>query len=72
MGFQDSKCSIIHKYEQDEAIKLKNDGEFPDSIKFNQENDFNNDDDYSPFTFDYSNDNEEDKKSDSERRYRKI
>jgi len=63
--FQDSKCSIIHKYEPDEAIKLKNDGEFPDSIQLNQENDFN-DDDYNPFTFDYSNDNHEDKKSDKE------
>jgi len=62
--FQDSKCSIIHKYEPDEAIKLKNDGEFPDSIQLNQENDFN--DDYNPFTFDYSNDNHEDKKSDKE------
>ena len=62
--FQDSKCSIIHKYESDEAIKLKNDGEFPDSIQFNQDNDFNDDDDYNPFTFDYSNDNEEDKNSD--------
>ena len=64
--FQDTKCSIIHKYESDETLKLKNEGEFPDSIQLNEENDFKNNDDYNPFIFDYANDNEEeiDKKSD--------
>jgi len=65
--FQDTKCSIIHKYESDETLKLKNEGEFPDSIQLNEENDFKNNDDYNPFIFDYANDEEEtEKKSDDE------
>ena len=48
--FQNNKCSIIHRYGVDEALKLKNEGEFPDSIIL-EENDFI-DDDYNPFIFD--------------------
>lgn len=58
--FQDNKCSIVHRYEVDEALKLKNDGEFPDSIILEEDNDFR-DDDYNPFVFD--NNLEEDNKS---------
>jgi len=31
--FQDTKCSIIHKYDEDEVQKLKYNGEFPLNIK---------------------------------------
>jgi translation initiation factor 1A len=31
--FQDTKCSIIHKYEEDEVQKLKSQKEFPENIK---------------------------------------
>ena len=50
-NFQDDKCSIIHRYEIDEALKLKNEGEFPDSIILEEENEFRYDD-YNPFIFD--------------------
>ena len=42
--FQDSKCSIIHKYDEDETRKLQDKGEFPDTIKL-QEQDQDIDDD---------------------------
>ena len=42
--FQDSKCSIIHKYDEDETRKLQGKGEFPDTIKL-QEQDQDIDDD---------------------------
>ena len=38
--FQDSKCSIIHKYETDEVQKLKIQGEFPKNINLDEDNDF--------------------------------
>ena len=31
----DSKCSIIHKYSEDEAKRLQKEGELPDTFKFN-------------------------------------
>ena len=51
----DSKCSIIHKYDLDESRKLQRDGEFPDFITLDEENDFGADD---MIQFDYSNDKE--------------
>ena len=38
--FQDEKCSIIHTYEEDEVKKLKNEKEFPSSIKLEEENEY--------------------------------
>tara|TARA_Y100000385_G_C12937559_1_gene569530 strand:- start:192 stop:698 length:507 start_codon:yes stop_codon:yes gene_type:complete len=35
--FQDNKCSIIHKYDEDEVQKLKLQGEFPQNIKLEGE-----------------------------------
>tara|TARA_B110000285_G_scaffold82262_1_gene94717 strand:- start:297 stop:779 length:483 start_codon:yes stop_codon:yes gene_type:complete len=40
----DSKCSIIHKYDLDESRKLQRDGEFPDFITLDEENEFGTDD----------------------------
>jgi len=37
---EDDKCSIIHKYDLDESRKLQRDGEFPDFITLDEENDF--------------------------------
>ena len=49
--FQDEKCSIIHKYAEDEVGKLIGKGEIPPSFKVSSEEGFNeNDDNY----FDYS------------------
>jgi len=48
--FQDNKCSIIHKYERDEVMKLKKDNEFPDDIQLGGENEFV--DEYNPFDVD--------------------
>ena len=31
----DTKCSIIHKYSEDEARRLQKEGELPDNFKFN-------------------------------------
>ena len=65
----DDKCSIIHKYDIDESRKLQKEGEFPDSINLEEENEFNNDD--NNFQFDYgSSDNiseEEDDEEDEEK-----
>lgn len=54
--FQDSKCSIIHKYEEDEVQKLKIQGEFPKNIKLDEENEFSDD---VQFSFDMPSDDEE-------------
>ena len=48
--FQDDKCSIIHKYADDEVSKLVNKKEIPPNFKVSSEEDFNEDDNY----FDYS------------------
>lgn len=47
----DNKCSIVHKYDIDESRKLKKEGEFPENINLEEENDFDNDD--NDFVFDY-------------------
>ncbi len=47
----DDKCSIIHKYDIDESRKLQSEGEFPDSIRLDEENEFGDSDN---FHFDYS------------------
>jgi len=66
-NFQDSKCSIIHKYEEDEVQKLKNQGEFPKNINLDEDNEFSDD---VHFSFDMPSDEEEKKekgeKSESE------
>ena len=68
--FQDNKCSIIHKYERDEVMKLKKDNEFPDDIQLGGENEFV--DEYNPFDVDLkeiesgSSDSESDEESDEE------
>ena len=46
----DDKCSIIHKYDIDEAKRLQREGEFPDTVNLDEENTFNTDND---FKFDY-------------------
>jgi len=43
---EDDKCSIIHKYDIDEARRLQKEGEFPDTINLDEENDFNTDDNF--------------------------
>lgn len=47
--FQENKCSIVHKYEEDEVYKLKTMGEFPDNIQLEEENPF--DDNSVDFTY---------------------
>ena len=64
--FQDNKCSIIHKYENDEVNKLESQGEFPSNLKLegDQTSDFFED---SPIQFDYGlPEKEEEKDSDSD------
>lgn len=52
----DDKCSIIHKYDIDESRKLQKEGEFPDTINLDEENEFNTDD--NNFEFNYGPDSE--------------
>ena len=65
----DDKCSIVHKYDIDESRKLQKEGEFPDSINLEEENEFNTDN--NTFQFDYdSSDNiseEDDGEEDEEK-----
>lgn len=70
--FQESKCSIIHKYEDDEVQKLKTSGAFPDNIKIEEENPFM-DDFESQFSFDnpLSSDEEEDNKDNKDSKEKK-
>ena len=49
--FQDDKCSIIHKYAEDEVSKLINKKEIPSNFKISLEEDFNDENDN---YFDYS------------------
>ena len=42
--FQDSKCSIIHKYDSDEVKKLQKNNEFPETIRLDPDSEFNNND----------------------------
>ena len=48
----DDKCSIIHKYDIEESRKLQKEGEFPDTIILEEENEFIENDN---FQFDYNN-----------------
>ena len=49
----DSKCSIIHKYSEDESKRLQKEGELPDTFKFNlDEFATPDDDDDNGFTLD--------------------
>ena len=67
--FQDTKCSIIRKYEQEESRKLKDQGEFPDNIKLEEENTFMCDEiDSVQFTYDNPPDSDEEDKSKEEKK----
>ena len=57
----DDKCSIIHKYDIDESRKLQKEGEFPDTINLDEENEFNTDDNNFEFDYDSGSSSEEDK-----------
>ncbi len=62
----DDKCSIVHKYDIDESRKLQKEGEFPDTINLDEENEFGDDDN---FQFDYGatdSESEEDKEEKEE------
>jgi translation initiation factor 1A len=39
--FQDNVCDIIDSYDESQARKLQSNGLFPDAIKFQEENEFN-------------------------------
>ena len=56
--FQDNKCSIVHKYEQDEVQKLKTHGEFPENVKLEEDNPFT-DDSENFFSYDNPSDDED-------------
>lgn len=58
--FQENKCSIVHKYEEDEVHKLKSQNEFPENVRLDEENPFL-DDSENLFSYDNPSD-EEDKK----------
>ena len=70
---EDDKCSIIHKYDRDESRKLQRDGEFPDFITLDEENDFTTD---NMIQFDYggkesSSSEDEDEEADEEEEEKK-
>ena len=58
--FQENKCSIVHKYEDDEVHKLKSQGEFPKNINLEEDNPFSEND--VEFTFDMPDDSDEETK----------
>jgi hypothetical protein len=62
----DDKCSIIHKYDIDESRKLQKEGEFPDTINLDEENEFNTDDNNFEFDYDSGSSSEEDKEEGEE------
>jgi translation initiation factor 1A len=64
--FQDTKCSIIHKYEPEESRKLKNQGEFPENIKLEEENSFMCDE-FNSVQFTYDNPSDEEEKSEEKK-----
>ena len=71
---EDDKCSIIHKYDRDESRKLQRDGEFPDFITLDEENEFGADD---MIQFDYgdkdsSSSDEEDEEEKKEEKKEEI
>lgn len=63
---EDDKCSIIHKYDSDESRKLQRQGEFPDFIILDEENDFSNKDDMITFDYDVPDDDDVDLPDDEE------
>ena len=64
----DNKCSIVHKYDIDEARKLQKEGEFPDTINLDEENEFGESDN---FQFDYG-DNNTDSSSEEEKEEEEV
>ena len=65
------KCSIVHKYDADEAKKLQKQGAFPENIKLDADTNFAEYGEEHMVAFDYgdpsdSEDDEEDKESSSE------
>jgi len=64
--FQETKCSIIHKYEPEESRKLKNQGEFPENIKLEEENSFMCDE-FNSVQFTYDNPSDEEEKSEEKK-----
>ena len=54
----DDKCSIVHKYEEDDVQKLIKQDEFPKNINLNGDNSFSDD---VQFSFDMPSDDEEEK-----------
>jgi len=66
--FQETKCSIIHKYEQEESRKLKDQGEFPENIKLEEENTFICEEiDSVQFTYENPSDSDEEDKSEEKK-----
>lgn len=63
----DDKCSIIHKYDIDESRKLQKEGEFPDTINLDEENEFNTDDNNFEFNYDSGSSSEEDNEAEEEK-----
>ena len=63
----DDKCSIIHKYDIDESRKLQKEGEFPDTINLDEENEFNTDDNNFEFNYDSVSSSEEDNEAEEEK-----
>tara|TARA_B100002051_G_C16562222_1_gene548163 strand:+ start:227 stop:715 length:489 start_codon:yes stop_codon:yes gene_type:complete len=57
--FEDSKCDIIDVYDDNQVRQLKSEKEIPDSIKLEEENDYNPNE-YNPFDIADSSDSEED------------
>jgi len=49
----DDKCTIIHKYDDDEARKLQSEGHFPDTLQLTEDNPYQ---DVSTDGFDYGDD----------------
>ena len=64
--FQDNKCSIVHKYEEDEVHKLKTQGEFPENVKLEEDNPFL-DDSENLFSYDNPSSEEEDQKKEEKK-----
>ena len=61
----DSKCHIIHKYEEDEVKRLQAEGHFPDSIKIEEDNGYDDFEDNFTFSTDVSDDEEDKEKKDN-------
>ena len=59
--FEDDKCDILHKYQVEEVMKLKKEGEVPDSIKLpaaeNQDDDIDGEDEENDDALSGSDDN---------------